>query len=332
MENNTPTLADLKQAASLHYQLNRPKSLKRFRTIAAHFERLLGADCPLEDLTYQRLLGYLQSRLNEGAAPATARHELAMLKRGWKELERAGISRPPCFPVIAVRNARQGFFEEQQIEAVIRHLPAYLRLLIGFLSLTGWRRGEATGLQWPRVNFEAQTVRLEAGETKNGRARLFPFGSFPELRQLLKDQRKVVTRLEQQLKKPVPWVFPRGEGYKFRVPLGSRIGNFRKLWARACAAAGCPGRLVHDLRRSAVRRLTRAGIARSIAKKLSGHLTDCVFERYDIVNEADLLAAVKKLSAFRRKQLRTDGEGRAQPQPSPSPVQRTGAKAAPTGR
>ena len=33
----------------------------------------------------------------------------------------------------------------------------------------------------------------------------------------------------------------------------------------------------------------RAGITRSVAKKLSRHLTDRVFERYDIVDEGELL-------------------------------------------
>ncbi len=41
--------------------------------------------------------------------------------------------------------------------------------------------------------------------------------------------------------------------------------------------------------------MIRAGIPRDIAKKLTGHQTDSVFSRYNIVNEEDLQDATAKL-------------------------------------
>ena len=62
--------------------------------------------------------------------------------------------------------------------------------------------------------------------------------------------------------------------------------------------AGVPGRLVHDLRRSAVRNLERAGVPRAVAMKLTGHMTESVHRRHVIVSETDLADAVRKLAAF----------------------------------
>jgi integrase len=56
-----------------------------------------------------------------------------------------------------------------------------------------------------------------------------------------------------------------------------------------------PGLLVHDFRRTAVRRLGRAGVARSMAMRLVGHKTESVYRRYAIVSESELREAVEKL-------------------------------------
>ena len=46
--------------------------------------------------------------------------------------------------------------------------------------------------------------------------------------------------------------------------------------------------------------MVRAGVPQSVAKRISGHSTDVVFRRYDIVDEQDLREASKKVEAYNR--------------------------------
>lgn len=78
---------------------------------------------------------------------------------------------------------------------------------------------------------------------------------------------------------------------------GERIHRFERSWRAACVAAGCPGRIPHDLRRTAVRTFVRSGIPERVAMKLTGHKTRSVFERYNIVSDGDLRDAARRLDA-----------------------------------
>ena len=92
--------------------------------------------------------------------------------------------------------------------------------------------------------------------------------------------------------------------------------NLRKAWKKATDAAGCPGLLLHDLRRTGVRNLRRLGVAESVAMKISGHKTASVFRRYDIVAESDLRDAVRLLD---QKQQEQSGHSLAIAKPQSQP-------------
>jgi len=87
----------------------------------------------------------------------------------------------PVFPILEEDNVRTGFFEEHERRAILDTLPKGFDALAAFLSLTGWRLGEALALTWPQVDFSAGVIRLEPRTTKNSEGRTFPFVQLPEL-------------------------------------------------------------------------------------------------------------------------------------------------------
>jgi integrase len=234
-------------------------------------------------------------KVEAGAAPGTVNRELAALKRmlnlGAKQTP-PKVDRVPHIPMLKENNVRKGFFEHGDFLTLRDNLPKHLRGLATFAYKTGWRIQEVCALTWAQVDLKGGIVRLEPGETKNEEGRtvyvdeevIGVFQAHDEKR------RKLGTAL--------PWVFLNEEGT-------DRVKRFDKAWRTACKASGVGVRLFHDFRRTAVRNMVRAGVPERVAMMVSGHKTRSVFERYNIVSDADLRLAAEKQAAYLESQTGT---------------------------
>jgi integrase len=193
------------------------------------------------------------------------------------------VVRVPYIPMLKEKNVRKGFFEHGEFLTLRRELPEYLRPVLTFGYFTGAREGEALNLKWNQVDLEARTVHFEPGTTKNDQPRTIPLSG--ELLETLRTQGAIRDSY-----------FPECDYVFFRK--GRKIGNFQRAWKSACTRAGIPGKLFHDLRRSAVRNMVRAGVPERVAMAISGHKTRAVFDRYNIVAERDLHEAARRLDAY----------------------------------
>ena len=226
-----------------------------------------------------------------GAANGTINRELATLSKMLRlAYEHSKLQRLPVIKRLREAAPRAGFVTRGQFIDVREHLPEELQVAMTVAYTFGWRKREVLDLERRQYDIQAGVLRLDPGATKNGEGRVVHLTS--ELRAMLGTQTAHLDRIERERGREVRWLFPHLDG-----PLaGERIAEPRKAWLRACKAAGLPGLLIHDLRRSAVRNMEAAGVPRSVAMKLTGHKTEAVYRRYAIVSDAELREAAEKLA------------------------------------
>jgi integrase len=271
----------------------------------------------ISEITTEAINQFKSARQTAGAANGTINRSLAALRRMFKlATEQSKIKYSPVIKMLFEpknTSPRQGFLEVSDYQKLFDTLPPYIQPLLAMGFYTGMRLGEIIGLRWHQVKLsdhESESrIELAAEDTKNSEPRIVPLiDGLPESLENIRRKNPDAT----------------GSDFVFRTAAGNPIqsaSSFIKPWRTACIKAAvrtkldgrevvshfskgsecCPyceaehiekgtyvGFLFHDLRRSAVRNLTQAGVPRSLAMRISGHRTESVFERYNITTTHDV--------------------------------------------
>jgi integrase len=280
------TLADMKARIEADYDRKENRSLKTVEYCFKHLEDAFKFHRVI-DIRTPVVQEYTKKRLQAGASRATVNRELAYLRHGFKLMLKGGeISAiPAVIELLQGENVRKGFVAPGDFTALLENIPdPDARDLVEFLYNAGWRSGEGKNLEWSELDLTNNMIRLPAEKSKSKKPRNLPIiGSLLE----------IIQRRLQKHRLDCPYVFHRR---------GKRIASFRKAFKAAAGAAGMPGLLPHDMRRSAVRNFRRAGLSEHEGMKLSGHETDSIYRRYDIFSDDDLTESMNRVQEHLKKE------------------------------
>lgn len=258
-----------------------------------HLLRHLG-DKGAADLTRLDVEAYRTARLTEKTkrkgppAFGTLDRELELLQRFLNFAVAGGkLSKNPIASVRGLNksNIRRVVIQQDAFDRLHGAADEHLKPILLLAYTTGMRKGEILNLRWKGesdaygLDLKAGVIRLADGDTKTDEPRTI---------YLTTAAITALKALPRHLKCDAVFWNPETEAPWQEV---------RKKWKAACQVAGLTGAWFHDLRRSFITIARRKGIAASVVRRFSGHKTEAVFRRYDIVEEEDLRAAAVLLGA-----------------------------------
>lgn len=237
------------------------------------------------ELKMADIRSYIGLRRKQKAADSTINRELSLLRRAFRlgMQERLCDSMPHIQRLDESGNVRQGYLEHSDYLKLRAELPKGMDLLLVIGYHFGCRLGELRKLKWSMVDMRAGEIRIPGVQTKPKEARTLPFyGDVAPILEAAKAE-------HDEWWPDREWIFLRR---------GKRIGAHLEGWDDACQRAGVPGLKFHDLRRSAVRNMERAGMPRSLAMRISGHRTESMYRRYAIASESDKSVTKQRMESY----------------------------------
>jgi integrase len=288
------TVKEILDAYETNLQARGKKSIDKILSHLKPVRAALDGERVLE-LTVDKLNTYIAQRRAMHAATGTITQEMIFLRAALRLAHRhQRILYLPYVPTAGQGGVRKGFVDVDLFDRIHAVMPPPYSDMAEFAYLTGWRYEEVCGLELAWVFLADAEIRLP--DSKNGQGRVIVLeGRLQELVQKWWAGRRL----------DCPYLFHRN---------GRRVKDaLREHWRTACVTVGIAevkhrgptgwrsfaGVSIHDLRRSAIRNMRRAGVAESVAMTISGHQSPLVFKRYDITSHEDQRSALAATEAYR---------------------------------
>jgi integrase len=250
---------------------------------AKHLIRHLGAR-RASQLSLREVDRYRADRLDETTArggppsPATLDREVELLKRIINygvECRRVYANPIARVKLLGKSNIRKSVVKEDAFKRLHAAAAEPLKPILLVAFDTGMRLSEILRLRRDQLDLTEGCIELAAEDTKTDE---------PRRVYLTPRVREALGALEL------------AGDYVFTNPkTGTHYDDVRKAFASACEAAGLPGLWFHDLRRSFATRAIKRGIPQRVVMRMTGHRSDAVFKRYNIIFDADVRDAANKL-------------------------------------
>lgn len=284
----------LESVKSRRYYLILSLSLMKFNRVFGN--RIVG------DIKFSEIENYQAKRKKEGKADSTIDQETgaakAVIRKAFQD-DKVGGNVLKAFQNVKKllkRNSNQRKRTLTPIEfgKLTEFAAPHLKPILWTGYETGMREGEILGLTWGRLSLKDRTIKLRPEDTKDHEARVIPISDY----------------LFEILNR-----FPRGiqDDYPVFTYAGKPIKDTRTGMVAACKKAKIiygrfkdGGFVYHDLRRTFVTDMRRAGVQESVIMEITGHSRGEVFDRYNQVSLDDTRQAVERLDDYRGQILKVD--------------------------
>jgi len=184
-------------------------------------------------------------------------------------------------------NARDRVLTKTEYETLLQHSAKHLKPLIIMGYWTGMRKGEILNLTWDKVDLKNGMIRLEEGDTKEGKAKTIPIGD---------EVYEVLSKTPRGLHDSHVFLYcGRPFRNRFETALKTACRKAKILWGKKVKG----GFIFHDLRHTFVTDMRKAEVSKSVRMSITGHAPKDMDDRYNKVDDQDKLLAIRQLEAYR---------------------------------
>ena len=286
-EQSKPVL--FKEWALRYVELEEVKRLRSYRDrlrIVVHQLIPFFGNTLMQEIRPEQVEAYrAQRRKDNGSATSlqTINNDHIILKHCLNVAIRRGllVSNPACkVPLPNPHNERDRVLTEEEWARLYEAAAPHLKPILLTAYHLGQRFGEIVDLTWDRIDLQRGFITLRAMDTKTKKPRQIPLT--PAVRSTLVELSKV-----RRLNTNHVFLYE-----------GQPIKEVKTAFTTAKKLAGVKNFRFHDLRHCAATNLRRAGVDTATAMKIVGHKSERMWQRYNSIEEHDLLSAAAKLDKY----------------------------------